>query len=131
MTLRAANLLTLTVGALCAQFADAERPWEAVPGFKYILVDQGSIRRERPPPPARPLHLRPPDTTVDIKIDGRIYPKQEFWCVPRREVKFNSWGTYWVLMAWPPNPYPRDGRVTKAAMDAVEHVVCVDMEVGQ
>jgi hypothetical protein len=40
-------------------------------GLKYMLVDQTSIHRELPPPPARPLHLRPPNTTVDIKIDGR------------------------------------------------------------
>jgi hypothetical protein len=128
---RIANLLVLIVGALCAQVVEAKRLWHAVPGFKYILVDEASIHRDRPPPPARPLHLRPPDTTVDIKIDGRTYPKQDFWCAPRTQVKFNSWGTFWVLEAWPPNSYPREGRVTKAAMDAVEHVVCVDLEVGK
>lgn len=130
MNLRITNLLVLMVGALCAQVAEAKRLWHAVPGFKHILVDEASIRRDRPPPPARPLHLRPADTRVDVKIDGRTYPDQSFWCVPRGQVQFNSWGTLWVLEAWPPVPYPREGRVTKAAMDAVEHVVCVDLEVG-
>jgi len=130
VNVRVASLLVLMVGLLCVQVAEAKRLWHAVPGFRYILVDEASIHRDRPPPPARPLHLRPPDTTVDIKIDGRTYPKQEFWCVPGGQVQFNSWGTSWVLIAWPPNPYPRDGRVTKAAMDAVEQVVCADLEVA-
>jgi hypothetical protein len=130
VTLRAVNFLAVTVAALGAQVAEAQQLWHAVPGFEYILVDQASMHRERPPPPARPLHLRPPDTTVDIKIDGQIYPKQDFWCVPRGEVQFNSWGTSWALIVWPPNTYPRDGRVTKAAMDAVEQVVCADLEVA-
>jgi hypothetical protein len=128
---RVASHLVLMVGALCAQVVEGKHLWHAVPSFKYILIDEASIHRERPPPPARPLHLRPPDTSVDIKIDGRVYPKQDFWCVPRGQVQFNSWGTSWMLEAWPPNPYPRDGRVTKAAMDAIEHVVCVDLEVGK
>jgi hypothetical protein len=126
---KVASCVVLMLGAFCVQVVEAKRQWHAVPGFRYIVVDEASIHRARPPPPARPLHLRPPDTTVDIKIDGRTYPKQEFWCVPRGQVQFNSLGTSWVLIAWPPNPYPRDGRVTKAAMDAVEQVVCADLEV--
>jgi hypothetical protein len=131
VNLRVANHLVLMVGVLCAQVVEAKHLWHAVPGFKFILLDEASIHRERPPLPARPLHLRPPDTSVDIKIDGRVDPKQDFWCVPRRQVQFNSWGAFWVLEAWPPDPYPRDGRITKAAMDAVEHTVCVDLEVDK
>jgi hypothetical protein len=128
---KVARHLILMVAALCVQVAEPNRLRHPVPGFKYILVDEASLHRDRPPEPARPLHLRPQDTSVDIKIDGRIYSKEDFWCVPRNQVQFNSGRTSCVLEAWPPNPYPRERKITNAAMEAVEHLVCVDLELGR
>jgi hypothetical protein len=115
--------------ALFSQTVEAKRLWRAVPGFKYIFVDEASIHRQRPPLPRRDdYHLRPWDTTADIKVDGQTYPDQAFWCVPRGQVQFGPLGADWAFTVWPPKTEPRKGRFPKNAMDAVEHVVCVDLE---
>lgn len=122
-------LLVLLAIALFSQTVEAKRLWRAVPGFKYIFVDEASIHRQRPPLPSRDdQHLRPWDTTVDIKVDGQTYPDQQFWCVPRDKVQFGPLAANWLFTVWPPKTEPRKGRFPKSAMDAVEHVVCVDLE---
>lgn len=115
--------------ALLPQAVEAKRLWRVVPAFKYISVDEASIHRQRPPLPRRDdHHLRPWDTTADIKVDGQTFPDQKFWCIPRDKVKFGSPGANWLFTVWPPKTEPGEGRFPKAAMDAVEHVVCVDLE---
>src|SRR5262249_53463170 len=115
--------------ALFSQPSEAERLWRAVPGFKYIFVDEASIHRQRPPLPARDgFHLRPWDTTADIKVDGPTYIDQQFWCVPRDLVKFGALGSNWLFTVWPPQTEPKAGRFPVVAMNAVEHLVCVDLD---
>jgi hypothetical protein len=127
--LKKSALPVLMVIALFSQTLEAKRLWRTVPGFKYIFVDEASIHRQRPPlPPRDDHHLRPWDTTVDIKVDGQTYPDQQFWCVPRGKVQFGPLGADWLFTVWPPKTEPRKGRFQKTAMDAVEHVVCVDLE---
>lgn len=122
-------LLGLMAMVLFWQTVEAKRLWRAVPGFKYIFVDEASIHRQRPPLPRRDeYHLRPWDTTADIKVDGQTYPDQMFWCVPRGQVQFGPLGADWAFTVWPPRTEPGKGRFPKTAMDAVEHVVCVDLE---
>ena len=122
-------LLVLMAIALFWQTVEAKRLWRSVPGFKYIFVDEASIHRQRPPlPPRDDHHLRPWDTTADIKVDGQTYPDQQFWCVPRGQVQFGRLGADWLFTVWPPKTEPGKGRFPKAAMDAVEHVVCVDLD---
>lgn len=122
-------VLVLLAIAVFSQTVEAKRLWRAVPGFKYIYVDEASIHRQRPPLPSRDdQHLRPWDTTVDIKVDSQTYPNQQFWCVPRSEVQFGPLGANWLFTVWRPKTEPRKGRFPKSAMDAIEQVVCVDLE---
>jgi hypothetical protein len=127
--LKKSALLVLMAVVLFWQTAEAKRLWRPVPGFKYIFVDEASIHRQRPPLPARDdQHLRSWDTTADIKIDGQTYPEQQFWCVPRGKVQFGPLGADWLFTVWPPKTEPGKGRFPKTAMDAVEHVVCMDLD---
>jgi hypothetical protein len=122
--LRRSTFVVAVLAAFCVHSAEAKRAWIVVPGFRYVLVDEASIRYQRPPLPARDQHtLRPPDTIADIKIDGRIYPDQKFWCLGAH-VEFGDMRAGWLFLAWPPNPYPTSTRFPREAMDAVEHVVC-------
>lgn len=121
--------MAFTATAFFSQAIEAKRAWLVVPGFKYIFVDEASIHRDRPPrPPGDDIHLRPRDTTADIKIDGRTYPAQKFWCVPFGQVQFGPLGAGWPFTVLPPKIEPKEGRFPKAAMDAVERVVCADFE---
>jgi hypothetical protein len=126
--LKKSALLVLLAIALVWQTVEAKRLWRAVPGFKYIFVDEASIHRQRPPLPARDdRHLRPWDTTAD-KVDGQTYLDQQFWCVPRGRVKSGPLGADWLFTVWPAKTEPGKGRFPKGAMDAVEHIVCTDLD---
>ena len=69
----------------------------------------------------------PWDTTADIKVDSRILINS-FGAFPAARCNFGLSVRIGYFTVWPPKTEPGKGRFPKIALDAVEHVVCVDLD---
>jgi hypothetical protein len=79
-------IVVLTV--LCAlagtAVAKSEHHWTQIPGYKGVFVDLGSIQRfQQQHVGGWSNELPTADTTVDIKIGGRVELGRPFWCKQR------------------------------------------------